>query len=92
MPSPLFNFRLAPEAAASLREVAKFYNGGNASAFLRDMVTAMISGDPQKVAAFNKELFGKMGEQLTLDLLKQAPLPVPKVVSKKGGRRAKQRR
>ena len=86
MPTPLFTFRLDKASSAELRKVATVYNGGNVSAFLREIITAYVSGEPAKIAAFNRELMGRMGEQLTLDLMAAA-----KTGRKKGGRRARRK-
>jgi hypothetical protein len=67
-PDPVFNFRLPKAAARNLRGLAKVYNGGNASAFLRDMVFAALSG-PEEVAKFNLRLMEKVTGQMTLQFL-----------------------
>jgi len=73
MPTPLFNFRLPEEEANTLREVAKLYGSPSASAFVREMVTTMCSGEPDQAKAFIGRLISRMGEQLSLSL--QTPVP-----------------
>jgi len=68
MPTPLFNFRLPTSERLALVEMAKLYGSANVSAFLREMVGAMCSGDVERVRKFNVQLFQKVGEQLALKL------------------------
>lgn len=68
MPTPNFVFRLPTVERAALIEMAKLYGAPNTSAFLREMVGAMCSGDTDRVKAFNLRLFSKVGEQLALKL------------------------
>lgn len=87
MPSPIFAFRLPAEQAAQLRVVSLVYSdSGSSGILLRDMVGAALSGDAQTMAAFNARLLGRLGEQLTFDLMGKKH---PKRPKKKGGRRAK---
>lgn len=92
MPTPNFVFRLAPEKAAALKELAKVYGSANTSDFLREMVGAVVSGDMKQLTAFNTRLFQKMGEQLVLDFAaKQAaqaqkPAQAARKRRKRGGR------
>ena len=80
---PVFCFRLPVDQAAALREMAKIYGSRNPSIFLREMVGASCSGDPDKIKAFNAKLFKGIGEQLTLKLsasideAMSAPSPLP---------------
>lgn len=68
MPSPIFSFRLPHKEADSLREMSKIFGVPNTSMFLREMIGAMCSGDPQRIKDFNAKLIAKAGEQLTLKL------------------------
>lgn len=70
--NPIFTLRLPQEVHEQIREMSKFYGAANPRQFLREMVLAMLSGDPGQVAAFNKRLFAGFGEQLTLNLTQQA--------------------
>lgn len=97
MATPLFNFRLSVDQAAGLREMAKVYGAKNTSEFLREMVGAMCSGQPEQIKAFVGRLIQRAGEQLTLqltapmDAVIKAQKPVKKAKKKakgkKGGRR-----
>jgi len=68
MPTPLIAFRLPAIERAALEEMAKLYGSPNMSAFLREMVGAMCSGDVKRVQTFNVQLFQRVGEQLALQL------------------------
>lgn len=72
MATPVFNFRLDSAKAKELRELARVYGSANTSAFLRELVGAIVSGDPAQVSAFNTRLFQKMGQQLALDFTAKA--------------------
>ena len=72
MATPIFNFRLAPEKAKELHELARVYGAANTSVFLRELIGSIVSGDPAQVSAFNTRLFQKMGEQLALDFTAKA--------------------
>lgn len=82
---PVFTFRLPVEQANQLRGISRLYSdSGSSGVLLRDMVGAALSGDAQAMASFNARLLGRLGEQLTFDLMGKKH---PK--RKKGGRRAK---
>jgi hypothetical protein len=68
MATPLFNVRLSEKTQADLREMAKVYGAPNASAFAREVLEVMVSGDLEKVKAFNARLIARSGEQMTLAL------------------------
>lgn len=55
------------------------------------MVTALVSGDPAKIGAFNAALMAKVGEQLALDFVAKAEAEGRKRAAaarrKKGARR-----
>ena len=68
MPTPHFSFRLPAEKAEALREIAKIYGSANTSEFLRDLVSAIVAGEPSQLKAFYARLIAKAGEQLTLKL------------------------
>lgn len=70
--TPLFAFRLDSVKAQQLRELSRVYGAETPSHFLREMVGAVVSGDPSTVEAFNTRLFQKMGEQLALDFTAKA--------------------
>lgn len=73
MPTPLFALRLAEKTQADLREMAKVYGAPNASAFAREVLEVMCSGDNARVRDFIKRLSAGMGEQLALQLAPPEP-------------------
>ena len=89
MPTPNFNFRLPEQKAAALRDMAKLFGSPSTSEFLRVMVGAMCSGDAQQVAAFNGQLFQKIGEQMTLQLVSTGVRVMAEEPKTKGKRRRK---
>ena len=83
MPTPHFTFRLAPEKAAALRQMAKVFESPTPSEFLREMVGAMCSNDRYQVTMFIEKLMTKIAGQLTLELtaplkILEAPQPAKK--------------
>ena len=68
MPTPMFTVRLSQKTQADLREFAKVYGSPNASAFAREVLEVMCSGDLSRVKDFNERLITRVGEQLTLTL------------------------
>jgi protein required for attachment to host cells len=93
----MFNFRLPKADADALRMVAKVYGAPNPSAFLREMVGAVISGEPKKTGDFLSKLMVKMGEQLAFEFAQKATkhagqqvqraLKSPKATGRMKGRR-----
>lgn len=68
MATPLFNVRLSEKTQADLRAMAAVYGSPNASAYAREVLEVMCSGDLEKVKAFITRLIARAGEQLTLEL------------------------
>lgn len=89
MPTPLFVFRLPEDSAKKLRELALLYNGGNPSALLRDMVGAVVSGEPKRVSEFLQLLMHRMGEQLLIDF--NAKVEAKKAAAVKRKRKGRRR-
>lgn len=93
MATPVFNFRLPVDQANGLREMAKVYGAKNTSDFLREMVGAMCSGQPEQIKAFVGRLIQRAGEQLTLqltaplDAVTKAQKPVKKAKKKAKGKK-----
>ena len=88
MPSPLLAFRLKAEDRAAVVEMSKLFGCANPSEFCREMLSAMCSGNPDRVQAFNAKLIHAVGEQLILKLHAplraiSKPVPVPKKARKK---------
>lgn len=70
----LFAFKLPAEHAEQLRQISKLYSpSGSCGILLRDMVSAAVSGEAQAMASFNARLLGRLGEQLTLNILQDKP-------------------
>ena len=68
MPTPMFTVRLSQKTQADLREFAKVYGSPNASAFAREVLEVMCSGDLSRVKDFNARLIARAGEQMTLNI------------------------
>ena len=66
--TPPFTLRLASKTKADLVEMAKLYGSPNGSAFAREMIEVMVSGDIERVKQFNGRLIAKAGEQMTLKM------------------------
>lgn len=66
--TPNFVFRLPTPEREALIEMSKLYGAESPSAFLRDMIGAMCSGDLARVKEFNGRLVRAAGEQLILTL------------------------
>jgi len=83
--TPNFVFRLPVDQAAALREMSKIYGSPNTSAFLREMVGSLCSGNAEKVKEFNAKLMRGIGEQLTLKLnaATDEAMPAPASVAPK---------
>lgn len=64
----MFALRLSPQVRQNLADMAKIYGSPTPSAFAREIITTMVSGDMEKVKAFNARLIAGVGEQLTLRL------------------------
>jgi hypothetical protein len=78
--TPLFAFRLSPADRESVVQMSKLYGSPNPSAFAREMLTAMCSGDRQRVADFTARLIRCVGEQLILSLNPPVASPAPSAV------------
>lgn len=72
MPTPLFAFRLAKPEQRKLAEMARIYGSPNPSAFVREMVGAICSGDMGTVNGFLGRLGEKLTGQLTLEFQRKA--------------------
>lgn len=55
--------------------MAKVFGSTHVSGFLREMIGAMCSGDPQRVQDFNAKMIRATGEQLVLKLNALVPIP-----------------
>lgn len=64
----MFALRLSPEVRKNLADMAKIYGSPTPSAFAREIIATMVSGEIEKVKAFNARLIAGVGEQLTLRL------------------------
>lgn len=70
--NPVFTLRLPVAVHAEIRDMAKVYGATSPRAFVRELLLAVLSGDPRQVAEFNSRLITRMGEQLVLDLTQKA--------------------
>lgn len=70
--NPPFTIRLPVAVHEEIKDMAKVYGALNPRAFVRELLLAVLSGDPRQVADFNSRLITRMGEQLVLDLTQKA--------------------
>lgn len=68
MPTPIFALRLPQKIQDDLGEIARIYGAPSTRAFAREILEVMVSGEVERVKAFNGRLMMKMGEQMTLRL------------------------
>jgi len=91
--APGFTFRLPTVQADALREMAKTYSEtGSCGVLLREMVGALISGDPRQIGEFNAKLMDRLTRQMALQLetdMKRKARAEVKRRQTKGGRRGK---
>ena len=66
--TPNLNFRLPSSERVQLEEMAKLYGSPSVSAFLREMVGSMCSGDEHRANAFNARLIERATGQMALAL------------------------
>lgn len=69
---PIVACRLPRPTLRRLRLVAKLYGAESPSAFLRDMLTAILSEEPSGSSAFLSRLGMALGQQRQLDLFAEA--------------------
>ena len=69
---PIIALRLPKAERGRLRAVAKIYGAPSTSAFVRDMLRAILSGTPEGPAPFLQRLGMALGQQQQLDLFAQA--------------------
>jgi hypothetical protein len=87
--TPNLVFRLPLAERAQLDMMAKLYGSPSVSAFLREMVGAMCSGDDSRASAFNVRLMEKATGQMALALQVEAQRKAsieskPSIESKQG--------
>lgn len=68
MPTPTFTMRLPKKTQDELAELAKVYGAPNTRALAREVLEVIVSGDIERIKAFNARLITRMGEQLVLRL------------------------
>lgn len=68
MATPHFTFRLPRKEARNLRLVARIYGSASASAFVRELLRAILSEDLVAAATFLQELGRKLYSQGELGL------------------------
>lgn len=92
--TPLFAFRLGKPERLKLVEMARIYGSPTPSAFVREMVSAICSGETGAANGFLGRLGEKLTGQMTLELQQQAmqdaakgPARRVKRRKRRGGRR-----
>jgi hypothetical protein len=78
MPTPTFALRLSLKTQQELAELAKVYGAPNPRALAREILEVIVSGDIERIKAFNARLITRMGEQLVLRLNAAVDTPAPK--------------
>jgi hypothetical protein len=69
MPTPLYRLRLARDLQAKVAEVGRIYGAPNTSVFIRELLSAVCSGDQKELFAFQARLSEKLTGQLMLELV-----------------------
>ena len=92
MPTPLYNVRLDDGTKKRLEAVAKIYGAPNTSAFLREMLTSILSEDPNGPGAFLQRLGLALHRQAQLELNLAATAAPQKPAQKARSRRKRHRR
>ncbi len=67
-PLPLFSFRMSADDARNVVEMAKVFGSPTVSAFCREVLGTVASGDVERVRALTMRMVEKTGEQLKLSL------------------------
>lgn len=62
----MFALRLSEKTQGELAAMAKVYGAPTSSAFAREILEVVVSGDIERVKAFNARLIAKVGEQLQM--------------------------
>lgn len=91
MPSPIFAFRLPAVKAEKVRELAKIYGSPNPSAFCRDLVDVISSGDADRLVHFHRTLQKRLNEQLVLDVQEAQKPPLKRSDTRARGKRGGKR-
>lgn len=66
--TPFLSVRLDMRTQKTLRELSRIYGSPSRAAFVREMITTMVSGDAERIHAFNYRLFKRVGEKAQLQL------------------------
>lgn len=64
--TPLYALRLAEKTQQDLVAMSKVYGSPTPSAFIREILEVVVSGNIEKMNAFNRRLIMGMGEQMAL--------------------------
>ena len=92
--TPNLVFRLPFAERAQLDSMAKLYGSPSVSAFLREMVGAMCSGDESRASAFNVRLMeratGQMALALQVEAHRKASVESKSSIESKQGKTRKQ--
>ena len=66
--NPHFTFRVSPKVKSDFVEMARIYGAPSASAFAREIIEMIATGDIERSRAFTLRMAEKAGEQLKLSL------------------------
>ena len=77
--NPVFRVRLPQQVVADLAKFAKMYGSPSPSAFARELLQVVTSGDLEQLGRFNGRLMDAMARQvpLPLDIAPKPPDPRP---------------
>jgi hypothetical protein len=73
MATPFYTLRLSTELKKKVAEIGKAYGAPNTSAFIRELLQAVCSGDVEQAAAFQRRLSEKLTGQLFMDFNAMTP-------------------
>ena len=94
---PHYTIRLQPQLKLKVDEISIIYGAVSTSAFVRDLLAAVCSGDLETATAFQTRLADKMSGQLQLEIqakmteldAREVPVqPKRRALKRKGGRSA----
>lgn len=72
MGTPLYTLRLPQSVQDELHVMARIYGVSNGRQFVRELLEAVTSADPERIKVFNGRLYRGIGEQMTMKLIAAA--------------------
>jgi len=75
MPTPTFTLRLPLALQRQMVDMAKSYGAPNVRAFTKDLLEAVVSGDPMRAGAFTARLLARQQGQLLIAETENLPTP-----------------